>query len=45
MEMFYGFNHPVYQDIDYRDLLYKACNPKKILDITEFNIYNHKYKG
>lgn len=33
MEMFYGFNYPVYQDIDYRDLLYKACNPKKILDI------------
>ena len=34
---FMGFNRPAYQDIDYRDLLNKACYPKEI--------YNHEYKG
>ena len=38
MEMFYGFNHPVYQDIDYRDLSNKACYPKEILYIRNKNL-------
>ena len=37
VEMFYGFNHPVYQDFDYRDLLNKACYPKEISYIRNKN--------
>ena len=49
MEMFYEYNHPVYQDIDYRDLLNKACYPKEISDIRNknltFTITNAKVKN
>ena len=38
MEMFYGFNHPVYQEIDYRGLLNKVCYPKEISDIRNNNL-------
>ena len=49
MEMFYEYNHSVYQDIDYRDLLNKACYPKEISDIRNknltFTITNAKVKN
>ena len=38
MEMLYAFNHPVYQEIDYRGLLNKACYPKEISDIRNNNL-------
>ena len=29
-ELFYGFNHPIYQEIEYRDLLQKVIMPKEV---------------
>ena len=30
MDLFYGFNHPLYQEIEYRDLKNKAIYPEEV---------------
>ena len=37
MPMFYGFNHPIYQEIEYRDLKTRASCPEKTLEFLKNN--------
>jgi len=38
LEMFYGFQHPFYQEIEYRDLKVKASYPPEIKDVRNRNL-------
>ena len=38
MPMFYAFKHPIYQEIEYRDLRNRALYPKEIKDLTDSNM-------
>ena len=48
MEIFYGFSHPIYEDIDNRDLFNRASYPVEIANICKqnltFTITNKKAK-
>ena len=37
-ELFYGFNHPIYQEIEYRDLLQKVIMPKEVKELQDKNM-------
>ena len=38
MELFYGFNHPIYQEIEFRDLRQQILMPEEVLEQRNQNI-------
>ena len=38
MPLFYGFKHPIYQEIEYRDLKDQICYPEAIKEVLEQNM-------
>lgn len=37
LPFFYGFNHPIYHEVEYRDLYLRALYPQEITDFMEVN--------
>ena len=38
MPLFYGFNHPIYQEIEYRDLQNRVCYPEEVRKLLDRNM-------